>query len=86
MAQGTPNVAECIPAGLRLVEHRGSYRRQERQGPGLHPLPSTSSQSGQVVGFRELRPGSPVRADHVGRPGIDPRRWPGRSQYGHPYR
>ena len=22
MAQGTPNVADCIPAGLRLLEHR----------------------------------------------------------------
>ena len=37
MAQGTPNVADCIPAGLRLLEHRpvngGESDREQACGP-----------------------------------------------------
>ena len=54
MAQGTPNVAGCIPAGLQLVEHRASIDAgSDRDRPCTFcPVPQT--RAGRLWAFEDV--------------------------------
>ena len=54
MAQGTPNVAECIPAGLRLVEHRAAIEGRSDRDRVCALCPAPLARAGRLWDFENF--------------------------------
>ena len=52
MAQGKPNLTDCIPAPLRLLEHETAKWRRERRGTGQRLPVWAPGQDKPALGLR----------------------------------